>query len=61
VVPILNKGFSPSEKEIESARRIVAGYDEALAKGLGAIELDGKMIDEPVYQRAKALLARAPK
>jgi len=61
VVPILNKGFSPSEKELETARRIVAGYDEATAKGLGAIELDGKMIDEPVYQRAKALLSRGAK
>jgi len=61
VVPILNKGFSPSEKEIESARRIVAGYDEATAKGLGAIELDGKMIDEPVYQRAKTLLSKVAK
>jgi citrate lyase subunit beta/citryl-CoA lyase len=58
VVPILNKGFSPSEKEVESARRIVAAYDDATSKGLGAIELDGKMIDEPVYQRAKALLAK---
>jgi citrate lyase subunit beta/citryl-CoA lyase len=61
VVPILNKGFSPSEKEIESARRIVAAYGEATAKGLGAIELDGKMIDEPVYQRAKILLAKVAK
>jgi len=58
VVPILNKGFSPSEKEVDSARRIVAAYDEATSKGLGAIELDGKMIDEPVYQRAKVLLSK---
>jgi citrate lyase subunit beta/citryl-CoA lyase len=61
VVPILNKGFSPSEKEIDSARRIVAAYGEATAKGLGAIELDGKMIDEPVYQRAKILLTKVAK
>ena len=61
VVPILNKGFSPSEKEIASARRIVAGYKEATAKGLGAIEIDGKMIDEPVYQRAKTLLTKVAK
>jgi citrate lyase subunit beta/citryl-CoA lyase len=58
VVPILNKGFSPSEREVDSARRIVAAYAEATSKGLGAIELDGKMIDEPVYQRAKILLSK---
>jgi citrate lyase subunit beta/citryl-CoA lyase len=61
VVPILNKAFSPSDAEIEHARRLTAAYDVATAKGLGAIELDGKMVDEPVYQRAKALLARTAK
>jgi len=61
VVPILNKGFAPSEKELENARQIVCAYDEATAKGVGAIELGGKMIDEPVYQRAKALLAKYAK
>ena len=58
VVPILNRAFSPSEEELDRARRLVAAYDEAKAKGLGAFEFEGKMVDEPVMQRARALLSR---
>jgi citrate lyase subunit beta/citryl-CoA lyase len=58
-VPILNAAFSPSDAEIARARRIVAAYDAALAAGNGAIALDGAMIDVPVADRARALLARA--
>ena len=58
VVPILNKGFSPSPEELDHARRLVAAYDQAHANGLGAVEFEGKMIDEPVAQRARALLKR---
>lgn len=59
VVPILNKAFSPSPEELDRARRLVEAYDKAQAGGLGAVEFEGKMIDEPVAQRARALLARA--
>ena len=58
VVPILNKGFSPSPEELDHARRLVEAYDQAHARGLGAVEFEGKMIDEPVAQRARALLKR---
>ena len=57
-VPILNEEFAPSSDEIAKAERIVTAYDEALASGTGAIELDGKMIDVPVANRARRLLAR---
>jgi citrate lyase subunit beta/citryl-CoA lyase len=59
VVPILNKAFSPSPEELERARRLVEAYAKAQASGLGAVEFEGKMIDEPVAQRARALLARS--
>ncbi len=59
VVAILNDVFSPSPDEIAEARRIVAAYEEATARGVGAITLDGKMIDVPVVERAKRLLEHA--
>lgn len=57
-IAILNEEFSPSAGEVERARRVVAAYEVAGARGLGAISLDGRMIDVPVVRRAEALLAR---
>ena len=57
VVPILNAAFSPTPEEIDRARRMVAAFEAAKAKGDGAFLFDGKMVDEPVVARARALLA----
>jgi citrate lyase subunit beta/citryl-CoA lyase len=38
---------------------LVEAYNKAQAGGLGAVEFEGKMIDHPVAQRARALLERA--
>jgi len=57
-VPILNEEFRASAHEIDHARRVVAAYDKALAEGVGAVTVDGKMIDLPVVERAQLLLER---
>jgi citrate lyase subunit beta / citryl-CoA lyase len=59
IVPLLNAGFQPTEVEIESAQRIIAAFAEAERSGRASVEVDGKMIDIPVVERAKRLLARA--
>ena len=59
LVPILNDEYGPSEDEIASAQRIVDAYTEATRAGLGAIEVDGKMVDVPVMQRAQRVLQKA--
>jgi citrate lyase subunit beta/citryl-CoA lyase len=58
VVPILNEAFSPSAGEIARATRLVAAYEASITAGAGACVFEGKMIDVPVVNRAKALLAR---
>lgn len=55
----INNLFSPSPQEVEYARRVVAAFEEAEARGSGATSLDGKMIDVPVVKRARNLLALA--
>ena len=40
------------------ARKIIAAYETAKADGIGAIKVDGMMIDVPVALRAERLLAR---
>jgi citrate lyase subunit beta / citryl-CoA lyase len=58
-VPVLNEEYAPSAAETEQARRMVAAYEAALAADTGAVEFEGKMIDIPVVERAKRVLARA--
>jgi citrate lyase subunit beta/citryl-CoA lyase len=58
-VPILNEEYAPSAAEIATAERMVAAYDAAMAAGKGAVEFEGRMIDIPVVDRAKGVLARA--
>jgi len=56
---ILNEEYGVSPTEAERARRLIAAYEAALAQGVGAVTFEGKMIDVPVVERARALLARA--
>ena len=58
-VPVLNDAFSPGTEDIAQAHKIIAADAEARAKGLGAVAVDGKMVDVPVVRRAEKLLARA--
>ncbi len=52
-----NKIFSPSQDEAEYAGRVVRAFEEAEARGLGAISLEGKMIDYMNYRQAKDMVS----
>ncbi|HLT18698.1 MAG TPA: CoA ester lyase [Thermomicrobiales bacterium] len=56
--PVIREAFRPSDEELERARRIVAEYDAAVARGEGAVAVDGQMIDPPVAERFRAILRR---
>lgn len=51
--------FTPSEKEIKNAERVLTAYKEALERKSGVVALDGKMIDTPIVTRAERVLAYA--
>lgn len=57
-VPIINEEYGPAPAEVERARRLIATFEEGLARGQGAIAFEGAMIDLPVVERARRLLAR---
>lgn len=57
-VSVLNEEFAPTAEEVAQAERMVAVYDAALAAGTGAVEFEGRMIDIPVVERARRVLAR---
>jgi citrate lyase subunit beta/citryl-CoA lyase len=52
----INQVFSPSEKDVNSAKKIIEAYEEAKARGLGVASVEGRMIDEATYKIAKETL-----
>lgn len=57
-VTVINAAFTPSEAEVAEARAIVDAF--ARTPGVGAMSIDGRMIDRPHLVRAQRLLARVP-
>jgi citrate lyase subunit beta / citryl-CoA lyase len=55
----VNAAFSPSSEEIEFAQRVLSAFDEAVGQGHGSVQVDGRMVDAPVAQRARDLVAYA--
>jgi citrate lyase subunit beta/citryl-CoA lyase len=56
-VAAVNEAYSPSAAEVERARSLVAAYEAAASDGRGALRHEGEMIDLPVVERARQLLA----
>jgi citrate lyase subunit beta/citryl-CoA lyase len=56
---IVNELFTPSRQELDEWQRIVAAMEEAEREGLGAIRLDGRLIDVAHVLTARKDLARA--
>ncbi|MET0938891.1 MAG: CoA ester lyase [Gaiellaceae bacterium] len=56
-VEIVNRVFTPSDEELSRARRVVEAYEQAVGEGEGVTALDGEMIDLPVVERARQVLA----
>ncbi len=54
-VAVINAAFTPSAAEIAYAKRVVAAF----ASGVGAVSLDGKMLDIPHLKAAKRTLNSA--
>lgn len=48
--------FSPTNGEIEWAKKVVAAYEEANASGSGAISVDGRMVDAASIRMARNTL-----
>jgi citrate lyase beta subunit len=56
-VDIVNRLFSPTSEEVARAGRVVKAYEQAVGDGRGAVALDGEMIDLPIVERARKILA----
>ncbi|HDR0619023.1 citrate (pro-3S)-lyase subunit beta [Pasteurella multocida] len=58
-IELLHHLFSPTQKEVDHANKIIVAAQVAEQQGLGVVSLNGKMIDAPIIERAKLVLQRA--
>lgn len=56
-VPVINEAFTASEAELAEARAIVDAF--AAAPGSGAVQHEGRMLDQPHLKQARRLLGLA--
>lgn len=58
-IPVVHDIYTPKEKDILVAEKIVREIDRKRAQGIGVFTVDGKMIDIAFYDGAKRTLALA--
>jgi malyl-CoA/(S)-citramalyl-CoA lyase len=58
-VTLANQVFSPSDDEVERAGRILEAMEQAAKQGLGAVSLDGRLIDAASIRMAQNLMRKA--
>jgi citrate lyase beta subunit len=60
-IAVVNEAFSPTDKEVDWAKKIVAAYDEANAEGSGSVSVNGQMVDAASIKLARNTLGKVPK
>ena len=58
-IEVIDGVFSPTDQELERAKRVLNAARVAESEGHGSVSLDGEMIDAPVVVRARNVLATA--
>lgn len=58
-IAVVNDVFTPSAAEVERAHRLIAAYEAALARGEGVTRLGAEMVELPMVERARRLIALA--
>jgi citrate lyase beta subunit len=58
-VDVVNEVFTPEDGDVAWARKVVAAFEQGERDGRGAVELEGTMVDLPVVERARQVLAAA--
>jgi malyl-CoA/(S)-citramalyl-CoA lyase len=57
-IALANEVFTPTEAEVERARRILLAMEEGAKQGKGAVSLDGRLIDAASIRMAENLIAK---
>jgi citrate lyase subunit beta/citryl-CoA lyase len=60
VAPATQEYLGLTEERIDYYRRVVAGFEDAIAEGSAALQIDGQLVDYPIYYQAQRALAAIP-
>jgi citrate lyase subunit beta / citryl-CoA lyase len=55
-IDIINKVFTPSADELAYYERVVIAMRDAHERGLGAVTVDGRMVDQAMVERARSVI-----
>jgi citrate lyase subunit beta / citryl-CoA lyase len=58
-IDIVNGIFTPDSQDVTKARELIHTFDEAVRSGKGACMFEGKMIDNPIADRARKIVEKA--
>jgi citrate lyase subunit beta / citryl-CoA lyase len=58
-VPICNEAYAPPPQQVEWSRRVIEAFEQGVARGTASVAVDGRMIDIPIAEKARHILARA--
>ena len=58
-IDAINVACAPTSEEIDYAERVSDAFDEAFARGEGSIAFEGRLVDRPIVERARATLRLA--
>ena len=56
-VPVANDAFSPSEAELDKAKRVIDAWRSAQTRGSGVVEVDGTLVESLHVEEAKRLIS----
>src|SRR5215212_6640705 len=60
-IAVVNETFSPTDREVEWAKKVLAAYEEANDAGSGSVSVDGQMVDAASIKMACNVLDKVPK
>jgi citrate lyase subunit beta/citryl-CoA lyase len=52
-IDIANAAFTPAKEDIDYAREVLKAFDDARARGAGAVAFRGQLLDFPIVDRAR--------
>ncbi len=58
-IDTINAAFAPTPEEIDYCERLTEAFDESFARGEGSIAFEGRLVDRPIFERARATLRLA--